>query len=378
MLRKSIIYCMSANKVYTILAVALVLTMTLPLMAECQSDADAGSHETERVTMTVHTYQNNHPETDAVQAETIESATSIGDKDVLYLSIADLRSNERSMEIKDAYERGVILISEYNTLADNKNLFGNFSLSDTADLCGIYTDPNSNVVSCYGVECDDMDVSYQKMGQWIEDIETNSILDDEGIPNYSKAVVSEHDKQCGGRGWMNIQTVYYLLEQNVDDYDYWVAKYYIESVPTSGNHTTKLKVETDFSNSDKIDGHLLRHGPNTTSGSSSASVGLSFDPLPSFSIGWEYSTTDVNVINNSNIATDYFSITHTIDRDSSASTNTFFCEPGALMKCKIGDHEYSYYNIDIYSVTFDYKKNILQWDSETYEVKLSPFLYGGL
>ncbi len=369
---------MSANKVYTILAVALVLTMALPLMAGCQSDADADTLETERVAMTVHTYQANYPETDSVQAETIESAMSISDKDVLYISTADLRSSERSMEIKDAYERGIILVSEYNTLADNKNLFGDFSLSDTADLCGIYSDPNSNVVSCYGVESENTDTSYQKMAQWVEDIETNSVLDDEGIPDYSKAVVSDYNKQCGNRGWMNIQTVYYLLEQNVDDYDYWVAKYYIESVPTSGNHTTKIKVETNFDNSDKTEGHLLRHGPNTTSGSSSASVGLSFDPLPSFSIGWEYSTTDVNVLNNSNIATNYFSITHTIDRDSNASTNTFFCEPGALMKCKFGDHEYSYYNIDSYSVTFDYKKNILQWDSETYEVNLSPFLYGGL
>lgn len=366
---------MSANKTYAMLVVVLALVMTSPSIAEYQSDADTGIHEIERVA-TVYTYQTSYPEANAVQIETIESAATVGDRDVLYITTDDLRSNERSMEIRDAYERGVILISEYNKLLGKE--FVNFSLSDTADLCGIYADPNSNVVSCYGVESDNADTSYMKMAQWVESIGTNSILDDEGIPDYKKAVVSDYNKQCGNRGWMNIQTVYYLLNQNVDDYDYWVAKYYMESVPTSGNHTTKLKVETNFDNSDETEGHLLRHGPNTTSGSSLASVGLSFDPLPSFSIGWEYSTTDVNVINNSNIATNYFSITHTIDRDSSASTNTFFCEPGALMKCKFGSYDYMYCNTDCYSVTFDYKKNILQWGSETYEIELWPRLYGGM
>ena len=360
------------------LAVALVLTMALPVLAGAQSGADANVHETDYDSMTVYTYQSSGLETSVMQTETINNAATIGNLDVLYISTGDLTSKIKSMEIKDAYERGAILISEFDTLDGSKELFGDFSISDTADLCGIYSDPNSNIVSCYGVESDDIDTSYQKMAQWVEDLETNSILDDEGIPDYTKAVVSDYNKQCGNRGWMNIQTVYYKLEQNIDDYDYWVAKYYIESVPTSGNHTTKLKVETDFSNSSMTEGHLLRHGPNTTSGSSSASVGLSFDPLPSFSIGWEYSTTDVNVINNSNIATDYFSITHTIDRDSNAATNTFYCEPGALIKCKYGNSEYSYYCVDNYSVTFDYKKNIIQWGSETFEIALSPHLYSGL
>ena len=262
-------------------------------------------------------------------------------------------------------------------LFNENSQFGSVAYSDDSDLCGYYHDPSANVTYCYSVCSEDQAEAMQRIKDWAVCMRSGATAEASNTSDL-RAVICEKDMKCGSDGWFSVNTKYGLRSHDVTSYDYWAVEYYMESVPSSGVQTSSMKIYDDFSCA-YMDAQLLRHGPNTTTGTGSSSLDVSIDISgPSVSIGIQYAIPDVTVINNSSLATDVFSITHRFSKDTLAACNTYFCKPAAIIKCEFGDSGIAYSPIDEYSITFDHKELVLKdyvWRSNTYDLRILPILY---
>ncbi len=262
-------------------------------------------------------------------------------------------------------------------LFNENSQFGSVAYSDDSDLCGYYHDSSANVIYCYSVCSDDQAEAMQRIKDWAIRMGSEFTAEVSNADNL-REVICEKDMKCGSDGWFSISTKYGLRSHDATGYDYWAVEYYMESVPSSGVQTSSMKIYDDFSCT-FMDAQLLRHGPNTTTGTESSSLDISIDVSgPSVSVGIQYAIPDVTVINNSSLATDVFSITHRFSRDTMAACNTYFCKPAAIIKCEFGDSEIAYSPIDEYSITFDHRELVSKeyvWKSTTYDLRILPILY---
>lgn len=261
-------------------------------------------------------------------------------------------------------------------LFNDNSQFGSVAYSDDSDLCGYYR-VSPKTTYCYSVSSDNHAEAMQKIEEWATHIKSIAATESSGTDNLFE-VICEKDMKCGSDGWFSISTKYALRSHDVTSYDYWAVEYYMESVPSSGVQTSSMKIYDDFSCT-YMDAQLLRHGPNTTTGTESSSVDVSIGiDGPSVSVGIQYSIPDVTVINNSSLATDVFSITHKFSKNTLAACNTYFCKPAAIIKCEFGDSDTAYSPIDEYSIIFDHKELVFNkyvWKSTTYDLRILPILY---
>lgn len=281
--------------------------------------------------------------------------------------------NYNKTAIMAAISDGLPLISH------NKEIFdtvGSFAFYDDSDYYGYYRSPNGTVY-CYSAECGNSNDAYRMAIEWASEIEGKSYVTPQSIDD-GTTVISEKSTQCEDRGIFSVITIYSYVGRD-NNWDYWTVKYYLESNPQNGNQTVSMKI-TDDLNSVGVRGELLRHGPNTTTGTSTTSVSitLSVDSF-SASIGTEYAIPEVKVINDSSVATNVISISHVLSRNTMASQHTYFCEPIAIIRCDPGDVDTAFCPIDNYSVTFEKNNKILgyidNWSSKTLDIQLQAILY---
>lgn len=291
--------------------------------------------------------------------------------DVVYVDDSWINSNlVYAYELKSLSDAGVPVVSVNgpDVFIDNPE-FGSVAFSDDSEYCGYYRDSSNNVTYCYSVDCDDPETAMMRSQSWASKVVTgsNSIIPDENDVIYTKEL------QCGDNGWFFIEAKY-SKEGTYNGYDYWTVNYYLESTPDSGSYTTMMKVYDDFGGL-PLDGQLEAHGPNTTEGSSTSSIGatISVDGL-GISISTEYSISDVTVINNSSRVTDVYSITHNLVRGTAVSASTYYCKPIAIIKCDYGDSDYAYCPTDQYTICFDRIVDS-EWVTETYSTSVQAILY---
>lgn len=370
------------NKVTAFSIIMIVVISAIPIasdvFADLGTDSSAKADFSELNWSGYNIITNNITEGDDVKTTQQSDISSVSAGDILLADEIWNASDEKSIVLlKSASDKGAILItSKGASLFTENKTFGSVAYSPDSALCGYYRDEINNLTYCYSVDCTNASDGLERISQWASDVDdlepSDSIL-------YIDGVVCQKDVQCGSNGWMSINTVYYFEGSDYDSYDYWVVGYYMESVPNSGSYTKMMKVYDDFNENTFLDGQLLKHSPNTTVGSSTASVSVSMSISgPSVSVGWSYDTPDVTVQNNSSLASEVYSVTHNISRGSAASTNTYSCEPGAIIKCDSGDVDYAYCPTDTYTVEYSYYVDRIlfgYWQSNTYSTTIQPMLY---
>lgn len=145
---------------------------------------------------------------------------------------------------------------------ENFDSVGSFAFYEYSDYYGYYRSPNGTVY-CYSAECDNSNDAYHMALEWASEIEEKSLVTTLSIDD-GTTVISEISTQCEDRGIFSVITIYSYVGRD-NNWDYWTVKYYLESNPQNGNQTVSMKI-TDDLNSVGVRGELLRHGPNTTTG----------------------------------------------------------------------------------------------------------------
>lgn len=279
---------------------------------------------------------------------------------------------DKSVTIASAISNGLPVLSKNS---DDFEDVGSIAFYDNSNYYGYYK--SNGVTYCYSVEYDNPNKAYAMAIEWASNIEKKSTISPVSIED-GTVVVSEKETQCDNRGIFTISTVYTYAGRD-DGWDYWTVKYYMESNPQNGSQTRSMKIYDDL-NVVGVEGKLLRHGPNTTSGSSTSTVSVTLSADGgSASIGTSYSIPDVKVINDSSIAKNMISITHEISSNKDAAEHTYYCEPIAIFKCDPGDSDTAFCPVDEYSIKYAKNEKILgyfdHWTDKTYDVRLNAILY---
>ncbi len=291
--------------------------------------------------------------------------------DILFVNLSskDTVDSKIKINLENALANEVIIISlNGSALFTNKDLkFGPIAFSNSADMCGLYHEKATGIKHCYSVDADDTGEAMQRMLKWIDKIKSSKsspIVPPDSIETYA-------DFQCGNRGWLGVRTYYQPLGTDYFNYDYWGVHYCIESSPDNWYQTSELKIVNQVDNpSSPLIGKLMRHSPSTTGGSTAIGVNMSVSNNGiSAGISWSYNVPDVSVINNSSVATGYYSIKHVI-MQSNSSSNTYYCEPGAIIKCEHGDSDTAYYSTDVYSI-----KHTRNNATHSNNFSITPILY---
>lgn len=149
---------------------------------------------------------------------------------------------------------------------------------------------------------------------------------------------------------MNVRTIYFQLQENNPDSNYYQAHYLLQGVPNNKRAIADMYNSNTLQNENA---HLIRYGPTSTSGTSSASVDLSFglDGI-NISCSWDYAIPDVVDKDHSNLAFNKFDISHDVNERGNVGMNTYYVEPGMIVKVDCDGGDGSYNETDNYSIRF--------------------------
>lgn len=154
------------------------------------------------------------------------------------------------------------------------------------------------------------------------------------VPDHTRS----YSVSCGASsGKLNIKTTFSKLSSDGStSYDYWQVKYATESVPASGYQTYSVTTRADLD--ELVTAYKLAdHDPQTTSGSSTATVGLGLSiGGPSVDGSYSYTISDISVVNNSDSSFELAKWTHTFKKNAAISKSTSTISPGAVVRVANG------------------------------------------
>ncbi|MDR0523240.1 MAG: hypothetical protein LBG62_02305 [Candidatus Methanoplasma sp.] len=234
------------------------------------------------------------------------------------------------------------------------------AFSDDADVYGAYFDFAENRYACLSVDCGDAAESLDEACFRATDAARASkgavLASGSGI-SWGQEYQSTLIRHYSGYGWLNVMTMYTVVEESNARYNYYQTHYRLQSVPESGARTADMYISSQHNQNNMA---LVDYSPTTSSGSSTVgvSVGASVATGGTGSISltgsWQYSVSDVMVIDQSNFGTNSFSTWHNVDETKSVGSATYVIEPGKVTKvdCQSGARDGAYRCYENYSIQF--------------------------
>jgi hypothetical protein len=152
---------------------------------------------------------------------------------------------------------------------------------------------------------------------------------------------------CNPKGKQNL-TLYYdkLSNETNGSYDWWTAKYVIQSVPgivaySGSNWRTADVYNWARYNYVNTSFKLLDYDPSTTSGTGTAAISLAVGASSSGLSGtatkqWSYAITDMPVSDRGDLGTNYAEWWHNVNEAALVGTSTTKVEPGSLVRVPNG------------------------------------------
>lgn len=209
--------------------------------------------------------------------------------------------------------------------------------------------PTTSGTSSFSCICDSDEDAMNRLMKWADSTIRDDNLSVMSSKNYDADFESIHDYQSSGYGWTSVRTIYYKLTDNSDEYDYYLGEYNVSMEPDSGSFVSGLDVQSSMDN-----GIMLRHGPTTTQGTSTAGVDLTYSAGASgLSVGvgasWTYSVQDIIVYDHTSVRNNILDIDHDVAESKAVGKTTCTVEPGKLVRVSASD---SYHSVDTYKSQF--------------------------
>ena len=236
-----------------------------------------------------------------------------------------------------------------------------------ATATGYYCDPLTGAVCCYSVKCSEQTEANNRVYAWADNMLNKSVAVKEDIalaaatgnsPSWGSEIQSYADFECGDYGWFYMRTNYYEQITNSTTYRYYMPEYSLQAVPNSNTNARicDMNVQCDvdkFRNTQK----LLDYAPTTTSGTSTATVGLNWNVSASGgSIGMSYersyAISDIMVHDYSSFGENLFTTSHDIQESGTVGDTTILIKPGLVASSEKSNSNGNYIVEDNYSVNF--------------------------
>lgn len=237
------------------------------------------------------------------------------------------------------------------------------AFAEDADIYAMYHDGNNNRTVCCSISAGSIEKSIEKLNLWSHDVRASK---PDFRNNTAKAISSNANawgtellcnsyKYFDDYGWLNITTCYFPLVEDNARYNYYYTRYDMQSVPDSNRYTADLNVKATLGDTCTI----LDYAPTTTEGQTTIGVDLSLnsDGVIGAGLSWSYSSNDVKVRDESNVATNLFYIKHDINEYAAVGSNTYKAQPGKIVRvdCQSFAMTGSYASVDEYEIVFGKK-----------------------
>lgn len=295
-----------------------------------------------------------------------------------YPTVESSNSTQFFAALSSKIQQGIPVVSTNGSdLFIENDLNVSIAVSPEATLSAVYYDPISGNTACYSVICSDPSKAASLMSNWLEDItntrltsSANSISASSNSPIWGKETTSYTDVVHGDYGEVNVRTTYSEQVTESNTHRYFKAVYDLQSVPNPVDKRARTSDMVIWSDVDDLNANnvLRAYGPTTTSGTSSASVSLSWGVDASgvsvgMSTSWEYSVPDVTVADQSNYADDFFRTVHDVDESKGVGMNTYKIEPGTIVSTLKSSNNGAYRAYDNYEVVFcNTYEHLWPWD----------------
>lgn len=285
--------------------------------------------------------------------------------------------------IKDALDAGIVLttIGSADLFLNNPNIEF-LAFMEDCDTYSIYKSNDNSKFICYSVDDGGSGNAIEKTYCWIntqinneKTLQKSRILDLPWGTEYSSSASVYHS----GYGYMNIETNYFVLNEDNTRYNYYYTHFFQESVPDSSRYTADMYTKTQNLQSNLS---YLYHAPTTTPGNSTVSIGFGTETgLPdligvSVNVSWSYSVPDVVVNDRSNTGTGLIDIWHDVNEDENVGQYTYYIEPAKLMKVDCQNAMGHCIQRDEYSIQFC--KKVLFWKEFSTVDKTMYVVFTGL
>jgi len=263
--------------------------------------------------------------------------------DVDWVIITDswVNSNKSdSLEIVKKIVDSGVAVSVYDCKFDWDKTGLKISYSDDAIINSVCN--YENKVKCLIVAYFDTNEAMKQTADWLIEIVNlkNSKLNYVESESYGTEIESFCNYNNSGYGTTAVRTLYYKLNETNQNYDYYSGHFLASMSPDGGSFNSGLDVSSTISS-----GTLLRYGPHTTQGTTTAGVnvgltagtdGVSYTVGPS----WTYSIPDVVISDYTAMALNKLDIRHNVDETKLIGHTTFDGEPGKVVKL-LSDTRYS-------------------------------------
>lgn len=291
----------------------------------------------------------------------VDNVSSITERSLVLVDTNWFVNNSNSNEeIRDLIDYGSIVTTLSSYVFTNENsVLPVRAFSQDADFYAMYYDYSNGRYVCYSSSSSSADTSIVRAMNWIDqrlNSETGPVelkpprIQSTEISDWGDELEYFSDKALDNYGWMNVRTIYFQLQENNPDSNYYQAHYLLQGVPNNKRAIADMYNSNTLQNENA---HLIRYGPTSTSGTSSASVDLSFglDGI-NISCSWDYAIPDVVVKDHSNLAFNKFDISHDVNERGNVGMNTYYVEPGIIVKVDCNGGDGSYNETDNYSIRF--------------------------
>jgi hypothetical protein len=251
-------------------------------------------------------------------------------------------------------EEGVVVsvTGSYDVFVSNPNsVFASFI--EGCNAYAVYSDTSSSKYICHSADGSDLQESIADVDCWAcKKINSEPLRNDPSLP-WGTEYISEDSLYLDNYGYMNIDTSYFVLPEDNEQYNSYYAHYYQESVPDSNRFTADIYTT---SNNTQSNLKYKYTAPGTTSNVSTVSfnygVEIGVPPSVTYNVGWSYSVPDVGVVNDSNTGTGIFDIWHNVDELKAVGQHMYFVEPAKFMRVDCHRGPGYCYQSDVYTVQF--------------------------
>jgi hypothetical protein len=163
-------------------------------------------------------------------------------------------------------------------------------------------------------------------------------------------------------GWVNVVNAHYKLIDSSWQYDFWLSDLWVEEHPYWSEESTACSDLKPNGNVAWRDAgpcqKIIRYGPGTTEGVSTATVSLSFQyqsdggATIGVSSEWSYTVNDVIVHNNCETVNDIFYWWHDLNEDKAVGKDTYFANPGMITRIDMATSDGLFHIWEGYYVSF--------------------------
>lgn len=241
---------------------------------------------------------------------------------------------EPNSVIRELVDTGSILISNNRNVFDNEESELTFrAFPSSADIFVTYYDSVNNRYVCYSSDGQTMQQSLTRACNKIysDDVALSGINESSILSSQSNnyewgsEYESSYDGYLDNFGWMNIRTLYFTLEEDNEDYNYYQAHYFIQGVPNNKRAIADIYLDNTLQHDNA---EIRRYGPTTSGGTTTVGIDLSV-AIDGVSVGtnWSYAVADVVIKDHSNLATNTLDIWHDVNEREDVGMNTYYVEP---------------------------------------------------